>query len=107
MYPEVHTLTGANLHWSGIETQGFPNVTQAHRNLLEPFHQDERPDHYGTLDDGHRTRTILEQSPQLNWRLPRIGTKAPQSLGRSPQLNWRSPRNCHGGTTKLRKISTT
>jgi hypothetical protein len=37
--------------------------------------------HYGTLEGGHRTRTSLGQSPQLNWRLPRIATKAPQRLG--------------------------
>jgi hypothetical protein len=51
--------------------------------------------HYGTLEDGHRTRTSLGKSPQLHWRLPRIATKAPQSLGISPQLNWKSPRNFH------------
>jgi hypothetical protein len=37
--------------------------------------------HYGTLEGGHRTRTSLGQSPQLNCRLPRIATKAPQRLG--------------------------
>jgi hypothetical protein len=60
MYPEVHTLVGANLHWSGVEVQGFPNATEAHRNPLEPSHQDGRPDHYETLQGGHRTRTKLE-----------------------------------------------
>jgi hypothetical protein len=93
MYSEVHTLAGANLRWSGVEAQGSPNATEAHRNFLEPSHQDGRPDHYGTLEGGHRTHTSLGQSPQLNWRLPRIATEAPQSLGRSPQLNWRSPSN--------------
>jgi hypothetical protein len=44
MYPEVHTLPGANLHWSGVEAQGSPNAMEAHRNLLEPSHQDGRPD---------------------------------------------------------------
>jgi hypothetical protein len=44
MYPEVHTLAGANLRWSGVEAQGSPNATEAHRNPLEPSHQDERPD---------------------------------------------------------------
>ena len=46
--------------------------------------------HYETLEGGHRTRTSLGQSPQLNWRLPRINkaTKA-QGLKQSPQLNWR------------------
>jgi hypothetical protein len=108
MYPEVHTLASANLRWSGVEAQGSPNSTKAHRNLLESSHQDGRLDHYGTLEGGHRTRTSLGQSPQLNWRLLRIAlrhhkawkdpynliggpqvttTEAPQSLGRSPQLN--------------------
>jgi hypothetical protein len=59
MYPEVHTLAGANLRWSGMEAQGSPNATKAHRNLHEPSHQDGRPDHYGTLECGHRTRTNL------------------------------------------------
>jgi hypothetical protein len=59
MYPEVHTLTGANLHWSSVEAQGTPNSTKAHRNLLEPSHQDGRPDHYGTPEGGHRTHTKL------------------------------------------------
>jgi hypothetical protein len=44
MYPKVHTLVGANLCWSGVEAQGTPNPTEAHRNLLEPSHQDGRPD---------------------------------------------------------------
>jgi hypothetical protein len=59
MYPEVHTLAGANLHWSSVEAQGTPNATEAHRNLLEPSHQDGRPDHYGSLEDGHRTHIKL------------------------------------------------
>jgi hypothetical protein len=37
--------------------------------------------HYGTLEGGHQTHASLGQSPQLNWRLPRIATKAPQRLG--------------------------
>jgi hypothetical protein len=74
MYPEVHTLAGANLRWSGVEAQGTPNSTEAHCNLLDPSHQDGRSDHYGTLEGGHRTRTkirAISSSPQLNWRLPR------------------------------------
>jgi hypothetical protein len=57
MYPEVHTLADANLRWSDVEAQGSPNAMKAHRNLLEPSHQDGRPDHYGTLEGGRRTRT--------------------------------------------------
>jgi hypothetical protein len=44
MYPEVHTLADANLHWSGVEAQGCLNATEAHRILLEPSHQDGKPD---------------------------------------------------------------
>jgi hypothetical protein len=44
MYPKVHTLVGANPRWSGVEAQGTPNPTEAHRNLLEPSLQDGRPD---------------------------------------------------------------
>ena len=39
MYPEVHTLVGATLRWSGVEEQGTPNATMVHRILLEPSHQ--------------------------------------------------------------------
>jgi hypothetical protein len=59
MYPKVHTLAGANLCWSGVEAQDTPNATEAHHNLLEPSQQDERPDHYGTLEGDHRIRTKL------------------------------------------------
>jgi hypothetical protein len=114
MYPEVHTLAGANLRWSGVEAQSTPNAMEAHCNILEPY-QDGRPDHYGTLEGGHRTRTKLRKISitQLEvpnksslrhykaWKdlhnliggLQEISIKAPQSLGRSPQLNWRSPKN--------------
>jgi hypothetical protein len=115
MYPKVHTLAGANLCCSGVDAQGTPNATEGHRNLLEPSHQDGRPDHYGTLEDGHRTRTKLgafsitqleapKKSPLRHHKAwedlhnliggpQEITTEAPQSLGRSPQLNWMSPRN--------------
>jgi hypothetical protein len=59
MYREVRTLAGANLRWRGVEAQGTPNSTKAHHNLLEPSNQDGRPDHYGTLEGGHRTHTKL------------------------------------------------
>jgi hypothetical protein len=49
MYPEVHTLASANLYWSSVEAQGSPNATEAHRNLLEPSHQDGRPTTMGHL----------------------------------------------------------
>jgi hypothetical protein len=59
MYLEVHTLADANLRWSGVEAQSSPNATEAHCNLLEPSHQYGRPNHYGTLEGGHRTLTKL------------------------------------------------
>jgi hypothetical protein len=115
MYPEVHTLAGANLHWSSVEAQGTPNATEAHRNLLDPSHQDGRPDHHGTLEGGYQTRTKLGAISITQLEAPKksslrhhkawadlhnliggpqeIAMEAPQSLGRSPQLNWRSPRN--------------
>jgi hypothetical protein len=40
MYPEVYTLADANLRWSGVEAQGSPYATEAHRILLDPSHQD-------------------------------------------------------------------
>jgi hypothetical protein len=115
MYSKVYTLAGANLRWSGVEAQCSPNAIEAHRNLLKPSHQDGRPDHYGTLEGGHRTRTklgaisttqleALKKSPlrhHKSWEdlhnliggPQEIANEAPQILGRSPQLNWRSPSN--------------
>jgi hypothetical protein len=61
MYPEVHILAGADLRWSDVEAQGYPNATEAQCNLLESSHQDRRPDHFGTLEGGHRTRTKLRE----------------------------------------------
>jgi hypothetical protein len=106
MYPEVHTLAGANLCWSGMEGQGSPNSTEAHRNLLEPSHQDGRPKHYGTFEGGHRTRTKFGEISTTQLEAPKksplrhhkawedlhnligsaqeIATEAPQILGRSP-----------------------
>jgi hypothetical protein len=113
MYPEVYTLAGANLRWSGVEAQGTSNATEAHHNLLEPSQQDGKPNHYGTLEDGHRTRIKLGAISTTQLEAPKksplrhhksweelhnliggpqeITTKAPQSLRRSLQLNWRSP----------------
>jgi hypothetical protein len=115
MHPKDNTLADANLRWSGVEAQGSPNATEAHRNILEPSHQYGIPDHYGTLEGGHRTRTKLGAISTTQLEAPKklplrhhkawedlhnliggpqeIATEAPQSLGRSPQLNWRSPSN--------------
>jgi hypothetical protein len=109
MCAEVHTLAGANLHWSGVEAQCSPNATEANHNLLEPFHQDGRPNHSGTLEGIHRTRTKLGAISTTQLEAPKksplrhhkawedlhnliggpqeIVTEAPQSLERSPQLN--------------------
>jgi hypothetical protein len=48
--------------------------------------------HYGTVEGGRRTRTSLGQSSELNWRFPRIATKAPQRLGNLHNLI-RGPNN--------------
>jgi hypothetical protein len=106
MYPEVHTLAGANLRWSSVEAQWSPNATEAQHNL---------PDHYGTLEGSHQTRTTLGAISTTQLEAPKksllrhhkawedlhnliggpqeIAMEAPQSLGKSPQLNWRNPRN--------------
>jgi hypothetical protein len=106
MYPKVHTLAGANLHWSSVEAQGTSNSTGAHRNLLELSHQDGRSDHYGTLEGGHRTCTKLGAISTTQLEVPKksplrhhkawkdlhnliggpqeITSEAPQSLERSP-----------------------
>jgi hypothetical protein len=49
MYPEVHTLAGANLCWSGVEAQGSPNITETHRNLLGPPTKMKEPTTMGQL----------------------------------------------------------
>jgi hypothetical protein len=59
MYPKVHTLVDANLCWSGVEAQCSPDAMETRRILLEPSHQDGRPDHYRTLEGGHQTRIKL------------------------------------------------
>jgi hypothetical protein len=43
MYPEIHTLADATLHYSCVEAQGSPNAMEAHRILLEPSHKEGRP----------------------------------------------------------------
>src|SRR5664279_2234277 len=42
--------------------------------------------HYGTLEGGHRTRTRLGQSPQLNWRLPTISRELPKLRNNNDRL---------------------
>jgi hypothetical protein len=106
MYPKVHTLADPNLRWSGVEAQGSPNATEAHRNRIEPSQQDGRPNHYGIHEGGYRTRTTLgtisttqleapKKSPLRNHEAwedlhnliggpQEITMEAPQSLGRSP-----------------------
>jgi hypothetical protein len=49
MYPKVHTLAGANLRWSGVEAQGYPNATEAHRNPSSPPSKMEDPTTMGHL----------------------------------------------------------
>jgi hypothetical protein len=94
MYPEVHTLAGANLHWSGVEAQGSTNTMEAHRNLLEPSHQDRRPDHYGTLEGGDQTRT----------KFGAISKTQLEALKKSPLRHhkaWEDLHNLIGGPQKI------
>src|SRR5664279_5073054 len=60
----------------------------AHRNLLVPPSKWSCTNHYGTLEGGHRTRTRLEQSPQLNWRLPTISRELPSLRNNNNHLGY-------------------
>jgi hypothetical protein len=55
MYPEVYTLAGATLRWSGMHARGTPNATMARRILFEPSHQ--KGNHRSTK--GH-LRVVIE-----------------------------------------------
>ena len=50
----------------------------AHLILLVPPPMRSATIHYGTFEGGHRSRTRLGQSPQLNWRLPTISRELPK-----------------------------
>jgi len=107
MYPEVHFPMEANLRWSGVEAQCSPNSPMAHRILLVLSPMQDATIHYGTLEGGHRTRTSLGQSPQLNWRLPSNCHQWLRHQGleleESPQLNWR-PQVIHTPTTQINRL---
>src|SRR4051812_17095078 len=56
--------------------------------------------HYGTLEGGHRTRTRLGLTPQLNWRLPAIKLQKatmPQKANNATKVN---------NTTKGQQLTT-
>jgi hypothetical protein len=80
MYPEVHTLAGANIHWRSVEAQGSPNAMEAHCNLLEPSHQDGRPDHYGTLGRSPNPSKAWGNLHNSIGGSQEIATEAPQTL---------------------------
>jgi hypothetical protein len=44
MYPEVHTLAGANIRLIGAKAQDSPNAIMADRIILQPSHQKENLD---------------------------------------------------------------
>jgi hypothetical protein len=67
MYTEVHTLVGANLRLSGVETQGTLNATLEHHILLESSHQKGK---LWSTTGPLRVVTSFGWAPQLNWRLP-------------------------------------
>jgi hypothetical protein len=86
MYPQVHTIEDATLHWSGVEAhQMLYRLTVLSSGLPTKM---EDAIHSEILKASHRSHTSLGQSPQLNWRLQ----SNPQSLRHTPQLNWRLPR---------------
>ena len=55
-----------------------PSASMAHLILLVPPPMRSATIHYGTFEGGHRSRTRLGQSPQLNWRLPTISRELPK-----------------------------
>lgn len=55
-----------------------PSASMAHLILLVPPPMQSATIHYGTFEGGHRSRTRLGQSPQLNWRLPTISRELPK-----------------------------
>jgi hypothetical protein len=71
MYPKVHTLAGANLHWSGVEAQDTPNAMRLIVISSSPPTKMEDPNTMGYLRAVTETVQSLGQSPQLNWGLPR------------------------------------
>ena len=54
------------------EARNSPTPQKAHPILPSAHHKRRSVVHYGTLEGGHRTRTRLGLTPQLNWRLPTI-----------------------------------
>ena len=71
IYPEVHFPMEASLRWSGAESQSDPRIAVKWHTVisfvLPPMQS--ATIHYGTLEGGHRTRTMMRHTPQLNWRL--------------------------------------
>src|SRR5664279_5628944 len=55
-----------------------PRASMAHLILLVPPPMRSATIHYGTFEGGHRSRTRLGQSPQLDWRLPTISRELPK-----------------------------
>src|SRR3954464_6211599 len=59
--------------------------------------------HYGTLEGGHRTRTRLGLTPQLNWRLP---TTKPQKANNATKGQQRHKRlQDHKRSTRPQKVN--
>ena len=55
-----------------------PSASLDHLILLVPPPMQSATIHYETFEGGHRSRTRLGQSPQLNWRLPTISRGLPK-----------------------------
>jgi hypothetical protein len=83
IYPEVHFPMEASLRWSGAESQSDPRIAVKWHTVISfvPPPMRSATNHYGTLEGGHRTRTRMRHTPQLNWRL------SPNSRGSQSHKN--------------------
>ena len=75
-----------------MEAQCSPNSPMAHRILLVLSPMQDATIHYGTLEGGHRTRTSLGQSPQLNWRLPSNCHQGHKPITQTNRLGFKEPK---------------
>ena len=72
----------------------------AHLILLVPPPMRSATIHYGTFEGGHRSRTRLGQSPQLNWRLPTISREPPKLRDSNKVSSHQNSETTRSGATK-------
>ena len=91
IYPEVHFPMEASLRWSGAESQSDPRIAVKWHTVISfvPPPMRSVTIHYGTLEGGHRTRTRMRHTPQLNWRL------SPESRGSQSHKNHKAGARLH------------